>query len=121
MINLFGFCFLALLLDYYCCKIHLFALHVLHFLAMKNDSIAKKNVYYWVHASQTCCKLRVLYETDCFVYENNRPVHVQCGVVVIDSRSYAACDVYTSTRQIVSIETFVNSPLFHAVDNYLRL
>ena len=78
-------------------------------------------MYYWVHAWQTCCKLRVLCEDDCFVYVNNRHVHVQCGVVVMDSRSYAACDVYTSTREIVSIETFVNSTLFHAVDNYLRL
>ena len=63
---------------------------------------------------------RVLCEDDCFVHENNRHVHVQCGVVVMDSRSYAACDVYTSTRQIVSIETLVNTP-FHAVHNYLRL
>ena len=55
-----------------------------------------------------------------FINVNHRHVHVQCGVVVIDSRSYAACDVYTSTHQIVSIETYVNSP-FHAVHSYLRL
>ena len=39
-------------------------------------------------------------EDDCFVHENNRHVHVQCGVVVMDSRLYAACDVYASARQI---------------------
>ena len=60
---------------------------------------------------------QVLCEDDYFAHENNRQVHVQCGMVVIDSRS---CDVYTSTCQIISTVTFVDTP-FHAVHNYLRL
>ena len=33
----------------------------------------------------------ILSEVDCFAHENNRQVHVQCGMVVIDSKSSAAC------------------------------